>query len=124
MVSHSLMRLTDTKERGAKVERRIIAQTAAEGDESLPFRLYAIARGEGMTQQTEYRYIATVDEAVRLVADEGWGDGYNVAGLEEHFPDGEWGEFYDDRGCDLDELVEEYHERDGAETIQDVLNRI
>lgn len=104
---------------------RTTTETNTEGDESTEYRLWAVERDDvtgDLHIRTERLHVESAEEAIRLVA-EGWGDGFDVAGLEQ-FEDGEWREYMDDRGCDLDECVEEYRERDGAPTLQEVLDRI
>lgn len=104
---------------------RTTTETVTEGDESTEYRLWAVTRDDAtgdLNILTERLHVGSAEEAIRLVA-EGWGDGRDAAGLEQ-FEDGEWREYMDDRGCDLDECVEEHRERDGEPTLQDVLNKI
>ena len=54
-----------------------------------------------------YYYVSDVDEAVDVIAD--YGDGAAVVGLESRAAD-EWSEWYDDRGCSIDEIVGERRE--------------
>lgn len=102
----------------AQTEGRLVSRIVAFGDDDHDYRVW-IAQNVG---DIEHHYFPTVREAVAAVAD-GLGDGAMVAGLEER--DGfDWYEYYDDRGCDLDELVEEHIERNGDETLQDVFDRM
>jgi hypothetical protein len=82
-------------------EGRIVSQVTAYGDESAPFRVW-VAEAVGVT---EHHYVQSVRAGVEMLA----GELHNLgmaAGLEER--DGpEWVEWYDDRGCDIDEILAE-----------------
>lgn len=95
----------------------VTSQTTEYGDREHKYRVWVCVNAPGIM---EHHYFGSVPEAVVAVA-HGLGDGAEAAGLEER--DGtEWVEYSDDRGCDLDELVEEWRERAGRNTIQDVLD--
>ena len=70
------------------------------GDTGSPLRVW-IADGVG---QLRYYHVRNPDEAMDVLLVKGGGAA--AAGLEER-EDGDWDEWYDDRGCDIDDLLEE-----------------
>ena len=106
--------------------RIVQQQTEIEGDETLTLRLWSVDGVGTDDRLTQIQYVRSFEEAAKMVYLDGWGDGANVAELQQ-FEDGEWVTWWDDRGCSFEECVEEMRESnpDGFnETLQEAFNRL
>lgn len=109
--------------------RTMSTETTIEGDDTLPLRMYSLDGAGTSHHRIEIHYVKCWEDGVRLVTEQGFGEGLDFAELQERNPDDrtDWISWMDDRGCDFDEVLEEWRESnpDGFnETLQEAFKRL